>query len=103
MTDLIIWPSTNITIESTKNVILISIDDDIEDTVKRAAETDNFQEDAEVYLKKLRRLFKMKDYCKNTNSPEHAKDKKLLVTYLKKKKVCPYRSKSEVAAFVEGW
>lgn len=102
MSELIKWPENNITKDGTKNVILMSIDDDIEKTVKKAAKLDNFSEQAKSHMLKLHRLFKMKDYCNNTLDPEHTKDKPILLAYLKAKKVCPHRTPEELAAYVAG-
>ncbi|TKF76130.1 hypothetical protein FCV62_18980 [Vibrio kanaloae] len=103
MNEVIQWPNTNIITKDTKDVILKSLDADIEKIIKKIAALDDFTAKSGKYIDELKRLFKMKDYCKNINSPVFAKHKGLLITYLKKKKVCPHRSKSEVAAFVEGW
>ena len=102
MSELIKWPENNFTKDGTKKVILMSIEDDIEKTVKEAAKLNNFAEQAESHISKLHRLLKMKDYCNNTLDPENAKDKPLLLAYLKAKKVCPHRTPEELAAYVAG-
>ncbi|ENO1824031.1 hypothetical protein ACA875_000974 [Vibrio parahaemolyticus] len=103
MTELIKWPKNNFTKDNTKTVILKSIEADIEKTVKKAAKFDNFSEQAKSHMLKLHRLFKMKEYCNNINNPQYIGNKKLLVSYLKRKKVCPHRTRAVLSAYVEGW